>query len=184
MGTYTGIRVRGRLKAEFVPAIAFVLKYRRHLLSHGENPWLRAAVDYPSLAAVPGYLDFAQKERAQQIPCTQTTIDAWTENDPDWATRVDGDLFVLESAIKNYDNEYKAFIGLLPSLCTFVEHCEVIDECLHREGALYELVGDQMVRRAEALWYRDDRFGCVDDDETRWRSPWQLAQGNAEMVAW
>lgn len=171
MGMYTGIRVRGRLKPEHVDAVAFVLAYRGD-----ENVWLRAALEFPALAASPGYLEFARKERADCVRWFMGGIGDW-ERDPEWQNSISGGYLVFQSSIKNYAGEIDAFIEhVVPLLFAEVDHCEKRYEEFD-EGELFALESGRMAPKAEPIYdaYEGHWGLCMTPlpEPKRWRSPWQ-----------
>ena len=181
MGTYSGLRVRGRIKPEYREAIAFAI--REYEKGTYENHWCRAALEFPELAALRSYLPFAVKERADRIPGWFSDMADWDYEDPDWQTSVVDGYLVMQTVIKNYDDEYEAFCMLMPEIFDVVDHCEYLPEWMD-EGALYALENGEMVLKAKAVDIDHmDRWalgsfgsGDLSDIEDRWESPWMLEQ--------
>lgn len=124
MGMYTGVRAKLVLKDEWVPII--------HQVNEGED-WdkieLVSSGELSKQYALKRQLElckqWGQIRRSSFIPCGALCYMDWKDDDPEWERRIDGNVWIFQCSLKNYDQEIETFFEMyLPHMIQFVIHLE------------------------------------------------------------
>ncbi len=116
MGDYTGLRVDVVLKPEFVPVIEYLMSDERR---YAEDPyacepaWEAVAGKFPQYAFL---RHWSMVPRADFIPFGALAYMPWDDADPAWQHRLEGDRWVFQCSLKNYDQTIETFLKDVLSL--------------------------------------------------------------------
>lgn len=110
MGMYTGLRVDVVLKKEFVKVIEYLMSTE---CDDDEDPnmleprWGAVARKFPKY----GFLKtWRYQDRSDFIPFGALRYMPWSESDPAWAHRLEGNRWVFQCSLKNHNQTIQVFL--------------------------------------------------------------------------
>jgi hypothetical protein len=131
MGMYTGLRIRVKLKPEFIPAIQTVMD------GEGDSIWSNLGYDFLD--------EWAKVGRSNFIPNGALAYMPWDKNDSFWqdSLTLDGE-WQFQCSLKNYENEVENFIVNVLG--------RIIEESLHVEVLYEEWDSSDMYKFIDNKW--------------------------------
>lgn len=124
MGMYTGVRAKLVLKDEWVPIIMQVnegVDWAEVERTTSGNLSKQYAIN----RLIQICREWGQVRRSGFIPCGGLSYMPWESDDPEWTRRIDGNTWIFQCSLKNYENEIETFFEqYLPHMIQFVIHLE------------------------------------------------------------